>query len=74
MFVSLQIDLQHCTNYSDDMHSARSSSVASEDLDDEDIAGSGAAIQSYTVHRALGGAVALDRLDSVCMQRGLRVK
>src|ERR1700742_728543 len=32
------------------------------DLKDEDIAGSGFAIQSYTVHRDLGGAAALTRL------------
>ncbi len=32
------------------------------DLEDEDIAGSGFAIQSYTVHRDLGGDAALARL------------
>ena len=32
------------------------------DLKDEDIAGSGFAIQSYSVHRDLGGAAALARL------------
>jgi hypothetical protein len=43
------------------------------DLKDEDIAGSGFAIQSYTVHRDLGGAVALARLRQRLRQRGLKL-
>jgi glycosidase len=43
------------------------------DLREEDIAGSGFAIQSYSVHRDLGGAEALARLRSRLQQRGLRL-
>ena len=43
------------------------------DLTDEDIAGSGFAIQSYTVHRDLGGAAALARLRQRLQQRGLKL-
>ena len=43
------------------------------DLKDEDIAGSGFAIQSYTVHRDLGGAAALVRLRTRMRLRGLRL-
>jgi Alpha amylase, catalytic domain len=43
------------------------------DLKDEDIAGSGFAIQSYTVHRDLGGAEALARLRHRLQQRGLKL-
>ena len=43
------------------------------DLKDEDIAGSGFAIQSYTVHRDLGGAAALARLRQRLQQRGLKL-
>ncbi|OUL76997.1 alpha-amylase family glycosyl hydrolase, partial [Paraburkholderia hospita] len=43
------------------------------DLCDEDIAGSGFAIQSYTVHRDLGGAEALARLRQRLQQRGLKL-
>ncbi len=43
------------------------------DLCDEDIAGSGFAIQSYTVHRDLGGAGALSRLRQRLQQRGLKL-
>jgi glycosidase len=43
------------------------------DLRDEDIAGSGFAIQSYTVHRDLGGAAALARVRQRLQQRGLRL-
>jgi hypothetical protein len=43
------------------------------DLEDEDIAGSGFAIQSYTVHRDLGGPGALFRLRRRLQQRGLRL-
>ncbi|MFM0126048.1 alpha-amylase family glycosyl hydrolase, partial [Paraburkholderia sp. RL18-101-BIB-B] len=43
------------------------------DLCDEDIAGSGFAIQSYTVHRDLGGAGALARLRQRLQQRGLKL-
>ncbi len=43
------------------------------DLADEDIAGSGFAIQSYTVHRDLGGAAALARLRQRLRQRGLKL-
>ena len=43
------------------------------DLEDEDIAGSGFAIQSYTVHRDLGGAAALARLRQRLQQRGLKL-
>ena len=41
------------------------------DLKDEDIAGSGFAIQSYTVHRQLGGDAALARLRKRLQKRGL---
>ena len=40
---------------------------------DEDIAGSGFAIQSYTVHRDLGGDEALARLRQRLRQRGLKL-
>jgi len=43
------------------------------DLQDEDIAGSGFAIQSYTVHRDLGGAAALARLRQRLQNRGLKL-
>ena len=43
------------------------------DLKDEDIDGSGFAIQSYTVHRDLGGAAALARLRERLKQRGLKL-
>jgi hypothetical protein len=43
------------------------------DLADDDIAGSGFAIQSYTVHRDLGGAEALERLRQRLRQRGLKL-
>ena len=41
------------------------------DLKDDDIAGSGFAIQGYTVHRDLGGASALSRLRRRLKRRGL---
>jgi len=43
------------------------------DLKDEDIAGSGFAIQNYTVHRDLGGSAALVRLRQRLQERGLRL-
>jgi glycosidase len=43
------------------------------DLKDEDIAGSGFAIQSYTAHRDLGGAAALARLRQRLQQRELKL-
>ena len=43
------------------------------DLQDEDIAGSGFAIQSYTVHRDLGGDAALARLQQRMQERGLKL-
>jgi len=43
------------------------------DLEDEDIAGSGFAIQSYTVHRDLGGAAALARLRQRLQLRRLKL-
>jgi hypothetical protein len=43
------------------------------DLRDADIAGSGFAISSYTVHRSLGGPAALARLRNRMRQRGLRL-
>ena len=43
------------------------------DLREEDIAGSGFAIQSYAVHRDLGGAAALARLRKRLQQRGLKL-
>jgi glycosidase len=43
------------------------------DLKDEDIAGSGFAIQSYAVHRDLGGAPALGRLRKRLQQRGQKL-
>jgi glycosidase len=43
------------------------------DLKEEDIAGSGFAIQNYTVHRDLGGAAALARLRQRMQQRGLKL-
>ena len=43
------------------------------DLRDEDIAGSGFAIQSYTVHRDLGGDEALARLRQRMQRRGLKL-
>ena len=43
------------------------------DLTDEDIGGSGFAIQSYTVHRDLGGAAALARLRQRLQNRGLKL-
>jgi Alpha amylase, catalytic domain len=43
------------------------------DLREEDIAGSGFAITSYTVHRLLGGDAALARLRTRLQQRGMRL-
>jgi hypothetical protein len=43
------------------------------DLTDDDVAGSGFAIRSYTVHRDLGGAEALGRLRQRLQQRGLKL-
>jgi hypothetical protein len=43
------------------------------DLEEEDIAGSGFAIQRYTVHRDLGGAAALARLRKRLQARGLKL-
>ena len=43
------------------------------DLNDEDIGGSGFAIQGYTVHRDLGGDAALGRLRARMQQRGLKL-
>ena len=43
------------------------------DLKDDDIAGSGFAIQGYTVHRDLGGDAALARLRQRLQQRGLKL-
>jgi glycosidase len=43
------------------------------DLKEEDIGGSGFAIQNYTVHRDLGGAAALARLRQRLQQRGLKL-
>ncbi|MDH5255152.1 MAG: alpha-amylase family glycosyl hydrolase [Gammaproteobacteria bacterium] len=43
------------------------------DLRDDDIAGSGFAIQDYTVHRDLGGPAALARLRQRLRQRGLKL-
>ena len=43
------------------------------DLKDEDIAGSGFAIQAYTVHRDLGGDAALARLRQRLAKRGLKL-
>ena len=43
------------------------------DLHEEDIAGSGFAIQNYTVHRDLGGAASLARLRQRLQQRGLKL-
>jgi len=43
------------------------------DLKDEDIAGSGFAIQRYTVHRNLGGDAALARLRQRMQKRGLKL-
>ncbi len=43
------------------------------DLEDEDIAGSGFAIQNYTLHRDLGGAPALARLRQRLQKRGLKL-
>jgi glycosidase len=43
------------------------------DLREEDIAGSGFAIQSYTVHRDLGGAAGLARLRQRLRKRGLKL-
>jgi hypothetical protein len=43
------------------------------DLREEDIAGSGFAIQNYAVHRDLGGAAGLARVRQRLKQRGLRL-
>jgi hypothetical protein len=43
------------------------------DLKEDDIAGSGFAIASYTVHQALGGDAALARLRERLRKRGLRL-
>ena len=43
------------------------------DLSDDDIPGSGFAIQSYTVHEQLGGDAALARLRERLRRRGLRL-
>ena len=51
----------------------RSSHETLPDLKDEDIAGSGFAIQNYTVHRDLGGDAALARLRQRLQQRGLKL-
>ena len=51
----------------------RESAEALRDLKDEDIAGSGFAIQSYTVHRDLGGASALARLRERLKKRRLKL-
>lgn len=40
------------------------------DLSDDDIGGSGFAIQSYTVHRDLGGAPCLRGCDNECSSAG----
>ena len=42
-------------------------------LKEEDIAGSGFAIQGYTVHRDLGGAAALSRLRQRLQKRGMKL-
>jgi len=43
------------------------------DLREEDIEGSGFAIQNYTVHRDLGGAASLARVRQRLQQRGLKL-
>ena len=43
------------------------------DLREDDIAGSGFAIQHYTVHRDLGGIAALARVRQRLYQRGLKL-
>jgi glycosidase len=43
------------------------------DLEDEDIGGSGFAVQGYTVHRDLGGDAALARLRGRMQRRGLKL-
>lgn len=43
------------------------------DLTDEDIAGSGFAIENYAVHRELGGDAALTRLRARMKERGLKL-
>ena len=43
------------------------------DLNEDDIAGSGFAIQNYTVHRDLGGDAALARLRQRLQKRGLKL-
>src|SRR4051812_39903632 len=43
------------------------------DLREEDIAGSGFAIQDYTVHRGLGGVTALARVRQRLQRRGLKL-
>jgi len=43
------------------------------DLREEDIGGSGFAVQSYAAHRDLGGAAALARLRQRMLQRGLKL-
>jgi Alpha amylase, catalytic domain len=43
------------------------------DLKEDDIAGSGFAIQNYTVHRQLGGNAALARLRQRMQKRGLKL-
>jgi hypothetical protein len=43
------------------------------DLSEEDIGGSGFAIQNYTVHRDLGGHAALARLRERLQQRGIKL-
>ena len=43
------------------------------DLTDDDVAGSGFAIKSYTVHRDLGGDAALARLRERLRKRGLKL-
>ncbi len=43
------------------------------DLEEEDIAGSGFAIQGYTVHRSLGGDAALGRLRKRMRKHGLKL-
>jgi hypothetical protein len=47
--------------------------LALPDLQDEDIAGSGFAVRSYSVHVALGGDAALARLRARLRRRGLKL-
>lgn len=54
-------------------HWAREFAETLPDLTDEDIAGSGFAIQGYAVHRDLGGAEALASLRKRLRERGLKL-